>query len=321
MERDVNKIGRAINQSYLFCTKVRNFLYDRGVFRTVRMDIPIISVGNISWGGTGKTELVKAIARRLLARGRNVLVVARGYKCRGPIPREILSSDWDCDEMSMLKKSVPGIKAFIGPKREDVIRLARSKYPNIDLVLLDDGFQYRRLARDLDIVLVRERQDYLREGEESLRRAGVIVISKIVNLELARRLSKRLERYAPVVGTKYRVTLPEWVEEADLVCGVADPESVLKSIQGIGVNVRNVFSFPDHHRYSSWDVRNLIKKTGNVIVCTPKDWVKLVRFKHWFERGGKRVIVLSVDIEFLWGEEVFWNKIDEVVKWTPYGAI
>ncbi len=316
-----DKICRLINRSYLLLSGIRNFFYDWGVFRTVQLDIPIISVGNISWGGTGKTELIKTIARKLLARGKNVLVVARGYKCNRPVPREIFVSDWDCDEMSMLKKSLPGLKTFIGPKREDVICLARNKYPTIDVVLLDDGFQYRRLRRDLDIVLVREKQKYLREGERSLKRAGLIVISKISDLETAKRLSHRLSGYAPVVGTMYKVSLPEWVKEADLVCGVADPNSVFNSVQRIGVDIRRVFPFPDHYRYSSWSVRSLIRKTGDVIVCTPKDWVKLARFKSWFEENGKRVVVLSVEVEFLWGEEIFWNKINEVIKWTPYGEI
>ncbi len=313
-------ICRFFQKVYLGLAGVRNTLYDTGIFKTIRINVPVISVGNIAWGGTGKTEMVKTIVRRLEMEGRNVLIVARGYKCKGPFPREVVSHDWDCDEMAMLKKALPGARIFVGPRREEVIGFAMERYPDINVVVLDDGFQYRRLHRDLDIVLIREEQGFLREGMNSLKRAGIIVISKIRDESSARRLADRLQRYAPVVGSRYKVEVPDGVKEADLVCGVADPDSVIISLQGIGVRIKRTFIFPDHYRYTVRDINRLIKTSENrFVLCTQKDWVKLTRFRTELERGQKVLIPIKVEVEFLWGEDIFWEKIGEVVRWTRYG--
>ncbi len=321
MEKLIYEVCKVVNRPYRFLAGLRNFLYDVGIFKSVEVDVPVISVGNISWGGTGKTEVVKAIARVLQSRGKNVLVVSRGYRCKGPFPREVGPGDWDCDEPAMIKSSLPGIRVFVGPRREEVIRQAKERYPNIDVVVLDDGFQYRRLRRDLDIVLVRPGEECLREAVSSLKRADLIVLTKVEDVSVAKEEARRLERYGPVVAMTYKVGLPEGIVEVDLVCGVADPGSVRESVERKGIRVRRVFAFPDHHRYNRWDVRRILAESSGIIACTPKDWVKLARFKGEFEKKGKRIFPLSVEVEFLWGRDLFWRKVGEVVKWTRYGAI
>ncbi len=302
----------------------RNLLYDLKALKSERLPVPIISVGNLSWGGTGKTEFVKLIARRLQASNLSPLVVSRGYRCKGAGVREISPEDWDCDEPAMLKTALPGVPVYIGRRREEVIWRALKEKRGIKVVILDDGFQYRRLQRDLDIVLITPGIGWMREPLPSLRRAGVVVINKVEDEGLAKDLARRVERYCPlVVASRYELRVPEGVSSGIAVCGIARPESFFRGLEDKGVEVKARVPFGDHHRYSGWDVRRIIslaKEYDVPVLTTLKDWVKLRRFSQEFSRAGVKVARVEVEVRFLWGQEAFWDKVMGVVRWTRYGG-
>ncbi len=313
-----------VQRLYWLGAGARNLLYDLGVFKTERLPVPVISVGNLSWGGTGKTEFVKLIARHLQTNNLSPLVVSRGYRCKGNGIREVSAEDWGCDEPAMLKTALPGVPVYIGRRREEVIRRALKEKRGIKVVVLDDGFQYRRLKRDLDIVLITPERGWTREPLSSLRRAGVVVINKVEDEDLAKDLAQEVKRYCPlVVASRYDLRIPEGISSGVAVCGIARPETFFRDLERKGIEVKERVPFGDHHRYSSRDVRRIIslaKGAGTPVLTTLKDWVKLKRFSQEFSRAGVRLVKVEVEIRFLWGQEAFWDKVMGVVRWTRYGA-
>ncbi len=315
----VGKISSVIQEVFFGLVGVRNALYDRGVFRRVSIDLPIISVGNISWGGTGKTEFVKLIAKYFIDQGMKTLIVSRGYRCklRGGLKEIRGEDDLACDEPLMLKESLPEAYVFIGVKREVVIGEALRHYP-IDICILDDGFQYRRLERNLDIVLVVEGQRWFREPIKSLKRADLVVINKIKDVKAAEELRKQIALVtdAPIVGSKYKIYVPE-KRNFLLVCAVAEPREVCSALEQEGVRVEDITFFPDHYIYGEKDVVKILKRARQkklTVLTTAKDWVKLGKFGNMFKESGVDVFIIRVEVSFLWDEDIFWRSIKELER-------
>ena len=300
--------------------RLRNRRFDRpGVAR--KAALPVISVGNLTVGGTGKTPTVAWLARRLLAEGRRPAVVSRGYGGRaGRGPLTVAAGDGPqvapelCgDEPWWLARQVSGLRVVVGSDR--IAGAAAARRLDADVVLLDDGFQHRRLARDLDIVLLDAAVPFgngrllpagpLRESPTALGRADLLLATRVEPGADVAGLAALATRYAPGVPlllARHRplafvdldgtaVTLPPRVAA---FCGIARPESFRRSLVEAGVELARFFAFPDHHAYSASQLDTLVgaaREAGVPLVTTEKDLARIGR------RAGDRILALAVELE------------------------
>jgi tetraacyldisaccharide 4'-kinase len=263
----------------------RNTAFDRGWKRAERAPVPVVSVGNLSVGGAGKTPFSAWLAGRLVERGWSPAIVLRGY---------------GADEVLVHRELNPDVPVFAAARRIEAARQAAAA--GCDVVVLDDGFQHRALARDLDIVLVsaegwRGRPRVLprgpwREGPGALRRAGVIVVTrKSASPEQAAKVSDEVQRHAPDVPIVLADLAPTELsplqggEALPLGClrgrrivavaALADPEPFFAHLRAEGAEVEAV-SFADHHEFTADEAGVIGGRAGNrPLMMTRKDAVKL----------------------------------------------
>lgn len=268
---------------YRSITAARNAAYARGILSVERAEIPVISVGNLSVGGAGKTPVAAWIAARLRSWGRAPALVLRGY------------AD---DEVNVHRELNPEVPVVVARRRAAAV--AAAKEMGCDVAVVDDGFQHRALARDLDLVLVSadgwtERRRLLprgpwREGPSALRRADVAIVTrKAVSRERAREVSGALagfgvpvavcrirpDRLTPLHGGPPR-TLDE-LAGADVlaVASLADPRPFEQNLRDAGARVE-LIAFPDHHDFDQADADRILRIRGDrPLLMTRKDAVKL----------------------------------------------
>jgi tetraacyldisaccharide 4'-kinase len=285
---------RALAIIYTIVIVVRNLAYDRGIFRVKKASLPVISVGNITAGGTGKTPVVIWLCRMLARRGIKTAVLSRGYKGVGD----------NADEPALIGKSCPGCEIVINANRYAASIEAAGKLPANGVLLLDDGFQHRRLCRDLDILTVDATCPFgygrllpagmLREPMSSLKRAGLAIITRCdiateqqVNFALWRlvRINPELAIYK--CGHKYSgiemlngESIPIDAlagKKCFMFCGIGNPEAFLECLISYNINVGGYEIYEDHHNYTRRDVDYLLTKAADcdIILTTEKDFVKL----------------------------------------------
>lgn len=292
--------------------RLRNGLFDAGIRKAARLPRPVISIGNITTGGTGKTPVVRWLAERLRQSGKSVAVLSRGYKAKpGTLG----------DEQQMLvnllnRPGVPPVIIRANPSRfaagEDVLRAN----PGIDVFLLDDGFQHRQLARDFDIVLINAAEPFgfgrmlprgmLREPLNGLRRANAFLLTRFDQASDAQRATIRdtLLRHNPDAPIYESVHTPT---NADALanrrwfgfCGIGDPSSFVRQLgKTSGTTAAGHRAFADHHAYTDGDVRVLRAEAAavgaEVLITTEKDWVKLAGLPAIAEPG---IPIERVDVE------------------------
>lgn len=279
--------------------RLRGTLYDRGLLPVGRLDVPVVCIGNLCAGGTGKTPAVAWVTRRLLARRWRVGLLSRGYGGDGAAG----------DEARMLARLLPDV-----PHEEEPDRLAggrRLAQRGCEVVVMDDGFQHRRLHRDLDLVLIDATRPWglpspprggepvraflprglLREPPAALRRADAILLTRADQVEPAalEALHEEVRWHAPGVPIAVAEHRPvrlvdargaeASVEELDgaevaLVSGIGNPEAFESTVRALGARIAEHRRFPDHHPYTAADVAGLAAK-GSAVVTTAKDLVKL----------------------------------------------
>jgi tetraacyldisaccharide 4'-kinase len=293
--------------------------------RPVRVGVPVVSVGNITVGGSGKTPVVAHLAERLTAGGLRVAIVARGYG--GAVERRAgiavasdgagrrLGADEVGDEPAMLAGRLPGIPIVVSPDRVAAARLARRRFAP-DVVLADDAFQHLRLDRDIDVVCLDGRDEIdrlrvlpagpLREGLGALDRAEVVVATKVEG-EAAARAVERLRRLAPraaVFSAAWRPRgafapdgRPVEIAGRDVVAlaGIARPDDLAADLERLGARVVARLFYPDHHRYGPVEagVVAAVAAPDRLVVTTEKDAVRLPPGVL----GTARVAVLAADLE------------------------
>lgn len=296
---------------------LRNRLFDAG-FRVKTVSCRVISVGNISVGGTGKTPFVMAYAKHWQEQGYRVAILSRGYGGRRRLDQWCvsdgsalhMSADEAGDEAFLLARELPGVVVLVSSSRYEIASRAIRDF-NADICLLDDGFQHRFLKRDEDIVLWHANDELcqqrlmpwgrLREPLSSLRRASQVVISKshLRGEEECKRLQAQLRRYNDHVSLsrEYPHGWTKWPEGDDrplqwlkgqrciVFCGLGRPEGFVAMVRDLGVVVCEVVLYEDHHTYSAQDEANLEallhRHRADHLVCTAKDSVKLSKsFAH-----------------------------------------
>ncbi|MFZ0314211.1 MAG: tetraacyldisaccharide 4'-kinase [Candidatus Korobacteraceae bacterium] len=263
--------------------KARNDLYDRGALKIRRMRGPVVSIGNLTVGGSGKTPFLIALGELLKARGIGFDVLSRGYgratKGVGLVDPKGSPRDFGDEPLLIARKlQVPVI---VGEDRYAAGQFAEEKF-GPQLHLLDDGFQHRRLARDFDIVLITPTDagdsllptGRLREPLSSLSRADAVVLTNDASsqgLPIAKQFAWRVSRGVVVPA--------ELKDPCFAFCGIARPENFFAQLRAAGVTLAGTRSFRDHHAYSDSDVRELLAlgaQTGTgAFITTEKDAVNL----------------------------------------------
>ncbi len=334
-----------------FVVAVRNWFFDIGILRVTRLKAPVISVGNISAGGTGKTPFVEILVRKLQSRGRKPAVVSRGYgrMTRGYL---IVSDEgkgvaraMDAgDESVQLAETLSDITIVVDEDRVEGARRVLAE-TSADCIVLDDGFQHRYLDRDLNIVLltadeILEKQWLLpagnrRESMISLRRADLTVISKCRDLPDYEEALKKLKvwksdniagfRIAPVAlrnvsnGECFDRRSAKGIP-ALIFAGVGDPNSFRRSVEEFGCVIEKSIQFPDHHWYSREDLDKLCKEyeehSVKLMITTQKDLVRLRSLEKLSEEFFKDfpVYVLEVVPDFIAGEKTIDKMIERLIQ-------
>lgn len=310
---------------YRLAVAARGALYDRGLLKAHRVPgAQVISVGNLNVGGTGKTPAVIYLARRLARSGRKVAVLSRGYGRSGQATwhldgqGSLPPASEAGDEPLLIALSCPGVPVLVGSDRAALAQRARDEL-GAEVLLLDDGMQHRRLARELDIVVVDARAGFgngyllprgpLREPLAALRRAGLIWLR--VDAGRAMELGD-----TPVVEVRYRVRelldpagslkAPDALRGASVLAlaGLARPSGFLRTLEELGAHVAEARLFPDHHPFRPGEldaVRSRSSAAGWPIVTTEKDWVRLPPgFPAW---------VVRLDVEIVRGGELLAAKL------------
>ncbi len=315
---------------YAAAVRWRNRHYDRGKASVHRAGVPVVSVGNLTLGGTGKTPLVGWLARWFTERGVRAAVLSRGYGA---------ASGQSNDEARELERLLPGLPHLQNPNRAAAAREAVARF-GAQLILLDDGFQHRRLARDLDIVLLDAFEPFgygrvfprglLREPVEGLRRADVVVLSRADALDADRRaaLWKTIHQNAPaavcaeVVHGPRRLVSSAGAETplealrgqpVAAFCGIGNPAGFRHTLQSCGCRVLGFREFPDHHRYARADLDQLsawAKTLGaSMLLCTGKDLAKIAA-----ERLGKVPLwAVGIELEFLGGRQLLESRLQTLL--------
>jgi tetraacyldisaccharide 4'-kinase len=273
----------------------RNLAFDRGWKASHQANVPVVSVGNLTLGGTGKTPMVEWISRWYRGRGLRVAILSRGYG----------DAKGMNDEGRVLEENLPDVPHLQGGDRVALARVAVEELES-EILVLDDGFQHRRLARNLDVVLLDALEPFglgrifprglLREPVGSLRRAGVVVLSRADLIDEASRQAIRTEaerragqlrwvlaRHAPLdlidAEGKSDPLSNSSGRKVAAFCGIGNPEGFRRTLERLGLDLVGFRVFPDHHPYTAEDVADLsgwLRGLGaELALTTQKDSVKL----------------------------------------------
>lgn len=326
---------------------VRNRAYDLGILKSTEFDVPVISIGNITVGGTGKTPHVEYLVD-LLKEKYNVATLSRGYKRKTKGFRLVecaSTADEVGDEPLQIKNKFPDVCVSVCENRvtgvQKLLEAAREKAP--DAILLDDAFQHRRIVPGINILLIdynrQIKEDHLlpagrlREGVDQVRRANIIIFTKCpdevspimrrilqndVHLLPYQKLFLTRFEYGKVLPAFDGVPLDKTFYEGRkfallIVTGIASPEPVYKHLKKFSDKTESL-SFPDHHAYTQDDIRKIaakfesIQATKKIIISTEKDIMRLKNCRYLSDELKKVLYYLPVKVQFLDGENKMFNK-------------
>ncbi len=319
---------------FKFVTDIRNKLYDCNFLKSEKINVPVISVGNLSTGGTGKTPLVDFIIYNL-KRDYNISVLSRGYnrKSKGFIEiKNIDNPSLVGDEPFLIKSNHSEVPVFACEDRVEGAKKIISEN-NTNLILLDDAFQHRKISRNLDIVLTDYNnlfyKDYLlpygnlRESRNNINRADVIIVTKCPldfnkadAIKIKNQINPKKTQSLFFSQIKYSEKLFGFKElsfksirnsKLTLVTGIANSQPLKEYLKKNNVNFDH-FDYPDHYNYSRKDVNKILATTkNNIILTTKKDYYKLSQFKIY------NLLYIDIKVEFLDGKQEFLSTIKEVL--------
>lgn len=329
---------------YGLIIQIRNLLFDYKILKSNTYNTPIICIGNISIGGSGKTPLTNYIAK-LLSKKYQVAILSRGYKRKSSgfnyVEVDSLASNVG-DEPLQLKKNNPNCIVAVNKDRNQGVNIILKDYPETNVFLLDDGFQHRKIKAGLNIIVTPFQNPFttdkiiplgtLREPASQARRADIIVISKAPkNAELDRK-KKIIEKlhlktyqslyFSSIQYHKYRCInhdtelKNEQEYNVTLVSGIANPTHLIEHLKIQNRKV-NLIKFPDHHHYTLKDIKKILlihrkdKSRKKLILTTEKDATKLRQFSVHFNQENIYYIPIDIIIN---KEERFEKQILDYVK-------
>ena len=320
-------------------TRTRNFLYDTGFFKEIQLKIPIIGVGNITVGGTGKTPHCEYIAKTLDSKYKLALL-SKGY---GRTSKDFLYVEINSkaievgDEALQSKQNIPNQIVAVDHSRVNGIQKILQDFPETNVFILDDAFQHRSIKIGLNILLT----DYnnpvykdfimpvgkLRESRIGLKRADCIIVTKCpenLNEKEAIKIENKLKfdgsvffskiKYEDIISIKDKTVIKSIKGKSILlITGIANSNPILDYLKNLNINFRHL-EFSDHYKYESKDIKKIIKtfqKSNDLILTTEKDAQKLKEFN---ELINLPIYYLKVTIDFLWNKDKFDKKIKDYVE-------
>ena len=326
----------AFNPYSLFMD-LRNKYYDTVKCSQINIQIPIISVGNLTAGGSGKTPFIMYLIQLMKTNNSklNILVVSKSYKTKLKQPQEVILDSIDAvsmygDEPCLIKKKYPEANVWSGPNKSETVLAALKYYKStqvrIDLILIDDGFSHRKLKRSLDIVLLDATQSlahyrvlpfgHMREDFSSLIRAQLIVLTKVnqARPETLNFLKQKIKDLnLSYIKTDLKTDFDQQISEntkAFVFSGIANPESFKKSLIDQKINIIENMKFPDHMIYTDLNQNDIYQRflssKAELICTTAKD---LIKINH--SELLKNIKVLEAQIKIATNEEV---KIYETIR-------
>ena len=330
--------------AYLLIVQVRLFLYKTGIFKTNKLQCPVISVGNLTLGGTGKTPVVQYIARFFITNGLKPVILSRGYGRSSKTLVAIVSNGENIllkpeeagDEPYLLAENNPSLPIIVGKSRFLTGNIAINEFKP-DIIILDDGFQHLSLARDLNIVLINSIRPLgnghifpagsLREPISALKRADIILYTHsdeapdncCANLPTRKDILKpeTIHTFDKIVRiSDQKIIPPEKLNKKKVMvfCGIGEPGSFRKRVEQHGAEIVDYKCFPDHYVYNMSDLQSIQKTAeklkADLILTTQKDGVKIKEMASSFPL----IWVVRMKIEFSTGEDKFQEALLSCVK-------
>lgn len=311
-----------ISLIYGLVVRIWDLLYSTKVLKAHKVSPKVISIGNITVGGTGKTPFTIFLAQELMNRGQRISILMRGY---------------GNDEWQMVKRSLESIPVIVGRDRVKSANDAEKLY-NAEILLLDDGFQHRRLKRDLNILLIDAVSPFgnkhmlprgvLREPLSAIKCADIIVLTKVDlgrhNVDGLRKVLSECFKIDKIVETAYKpiffsdIATKNQLElnvikgrKIGVFSGIADPRYFKHILRGLGAVLVREFDYPDHQDYSKKDIDFIEKESEKsnceFIITTEKDSVKLERLIT--KQGKAKILALYVKIEITSGMEELIDRV------------
>ncbi|WLD22919.1 tetraacyldisaccharide 4'-kinase [Flavobacterium dauae] len=332
--KNLRKILFPFSLIYAAVTSLRNFLYDKGIKKSTGFDIPIIAVGNLSVGGTGKTPMVEYLIR-LLAGKYNLAVLSRGYKRKSKgfyLANAATTIEEIGDEPFQYHSKFKQINVAVNADRVEGVTKILEALPKTEIVLLDDAFQHRKIKAGFYIMLTAYNDLFyndlvlpagnLRECKSGIKRANVAVVTKCPK-DLSEAEMLQIKSKIDIDNDKiffstisYHHSVTNNVEElliADLkndfiaVAGIAKPEYFYDYLK---CSKNDCLTFPDHHFFSDQDLKNIIQKAnGRKIITTEKDYMRLQK-----QLPEKQLYYLPIEMDFLKDKEIFESLFAFVKK-------
>ena len=332
----VRAMLRVAEVPYTAAVRWRNQRYDTVADAVRRLNVPVVSVGNLTLGGTGKTPLVRWIAEWLHHRGVRPAIVSRGYGRQLDRPN---------DEATELNYWLPNTPHLQNPDRVTAAQKAVERFA-AEVIVLDDAFQHRRIGRDLDIVLLDATEPFghghvfprgtLREPLEGLCRADVVVLSRSdavqpIERESIRREVQRLvpeAAWVEVAHAPRAFLAPDGQQQpipslsgqpVAAFCGIGNPDGFRHTLSACGCRVVAFREFPDHHRYTSVDAQSLAdwadERDVAAVICTHKDLVKLGSLvkTQAGQFGSRPLLALTIGIEFLTSPDPLKTRLSSLL--------
>ncbi len=317
-----------LSAMFFIAVKARLFLYNKGIIRSVKLKKPVISIGNITWGGTGKTPLVEAVAGRFLSGDKGLVLLTRGY---------------GSDEDKAVSEAIPALKVLSGKNRLKNALKAQED-ADTDIFLLDDGFQHLRIKRDVDIITINAADPFgkgmlipagiLREPISSLSRADIAIITKSdladkSRINHIRGIIKRAAEDIDVFEARHE---PEFFYAASgekkplnyvnkkkicAIAALADNNSFSAALRGLGALISIEHFYTDHYRYNDNDIADITESVSNhnveAVVTTEKDWVKLKKLIQGDSLNGVELLVLKIGLR-IQEDEVFYRRLSSLLS-------
>lgn len=332
------------SQLYGLAVDARNRLYDAGILRSRAFSFPVICIGNITAGGTGKTPHVIYLADKLSA-VMDVAVLSRGYLRHSKGFRPVTGTDRVSDagdEPLQMAQSLKNARVFVDRNRVNGINEIRRSFPSTEAIILDDGFQHRALRAGLNILLTdwnrlmtRDRMlplGRLRESLDGVQRADIIIVTKAPpGITTGEMESVRRELDAAGAGKRiwftalaYELPVPLFFgtpmrgitagTTVLLVTGIAEPGPLATYLVGISARVVHLI-FPDHHQYTEADIEKItaafdaISEPDKIIITTTKDGVRIKEITNIADHVRKSLHYLPVAVQFIENEDEFLTKV------------
>ena len=327
----------AFTYPYSVVLNTRDFLYKNSVFKSTRLPVKVISIGNITTGGTGKTPLVEFIARYLLEKNKKVAILSRGYGGNNPLQK---NNDNVNDECLILKENLREVPVLAGKNRVKNGERAIRDY-DVDCLVLDDGFQHLKLKRDLDIVVIDSLNPFggenliprgsLREPLKNFGRADLFIISHCnqSKKQIIKSIYTKLNYVnndAPVCESIHRpvhiesmtdgsILGPEWLMGKRIygLSAIGNPESFTYTLKGLGADLIKHRKFHDHHNYNREEMGYIVSEArsldADAIVVTQKDIVKIRKM----DIKDFNILSLKIEMQITKGIKLYKKAIDRVL--------